>query len=184
MPGLASIGSLTVAVIQLGTMERVYLGMGSNVGDRSGNLEQALEALAGRIAIETVSSIYETEPVGYEAQDWFLNLVCCGKTELDPEALLAFIKQIEKEMGRQEAFLNAPRIIDIDILFYGNRIMKTEELVIPHPRITERGFVLVPMAQIAPDFIHPVNGKSINELISGLDNNKQVRGWLDVSRFG
>jgi len=184
MPGLASIGSLAVAVIQLGTMERVYLGLGSNVGDRSGNLEKALAALSGQIAIEIVSSIYETEPVGYEAQDWFLNLVCCGKTELDPEALLAFTKSIEKGMGRQEAFRNAPRIIDIDILFYGDRIIKTEELIIPHPRITERAFVLVPLAQIAPGFIHPVNGKSISKLLSELDGTKQVRGWPDVSRIG
>ena len=173
-----------MAVIQLIAMETVYLGLGSNLGDREANLKKALESLSGQVRIETVSAIYETEPVGYEDQPWFLNLVCCGETELEPPDLLLFVKGIEARMDREESFRNAPRTIDIDILFYGDRVIETDDLTIPHPRVAERGFVMVPFAKIAPALVHPKNGKTINDLLSELDDTKQVREWGNVSSIG
>ncbi len=173
-----------MAVIQLMAMEMVYLGLGSNLGDREANLEKALAALSGQVRIETISAIYETEPVGYEDQPWFLNLVCCGKTELEPPDLLSFAKEIEARMDREESFRNAPRTIDIDILFFGNRVIETDDLTIPHPRVAERGFVMVPFAKIAPVLVHPQNGKTIKDLLSELDDTKQVREWGNVSSIG
>ncbi len=144
-------------------------------------MKVALEALSGQVKIEMVSPIFETEPVGYADQPWFLNLVCCGETELEPLDMLSLCKTIEARMDRQESFRNAPRPIDIDILFYGDRVIDTKDLIIPHPRIVERGFVLIPLAQIAPELIHPKIGKSIEDLLSELGDSKQVRKWRNVS---
>lgn len=130
--------------------------------------------------IKQVSSIYETEPVGYLEQPWFLNMVCCGTTELDPLELLRYVKNIEGQLGRVASFPNAPRPIDIDILFYDNCIMSSCDLVIPHPRIGERAFVLVPLVEIAPDIAHPSTGKSMRDLLSGLTESQQVRRWGNV----
>ena len=117
------------------------------------------------MTIEQVSSIYETEPVGYWDQPWFLNAVCQGLTGLDPWSLLHVVKVIESELGRVPNFCNGPRIIDIDILFFEDRVMNTEALIIPHPRIAERPFVLTPLAEIAPQLIHPVAQKTIKQLL-------------------
>lgn len=162
-------------------MARVYLGLGSNLGDREANLRAALEALRPAVNVERVSSIYETEPVGYLEQPLFLNMVCCGTTALDPFELLRAIKKIEAGLGRVPSFRNGPRLIDIDILLYDDRVIATSDLVIPHPRMMERAFVLVPLLEIAPELVHPVTGSRIGDLAPALDNLREVRKWRDVS---
>ena len=156
----------------------VYLALGSNLGDRMGNLKSAIERLSRELTIKKVSSVYETEPVYYKEQPLYLNAVLSAITELDPFELLRFVKGIENELGRQPSFRNAPRLIDIDILFYGDRAIETSELTIPHPRIAERAFVLVPLAEIAPRLVHPVLQKRVSELLA------VVEGVDGVRKFG
>ena len=154
-----------------------YLGLGSNMGDRQSNLDRALDLLSQRMAVGQVSSIYDTEPVGNTNQPRFLNLVCQVFTRLKPVELLALVKGIEMKLGRAPATANAPRPIDIDILFYGDQTIETPELVIPHPRLTERAFVLVPLAEIAPDLVHPLNGKTARELLQKITETQGVLRW-------
>mgnify|MGYP006266581723 CR=1 FL=1 len=151
---------------------------------RMGNLASAVERLSESIAIKKVSSVYETEPVYYEEQPLFLNAALSGLTELDPFDLLRFVKGIETELGRQPSFRNAPRLIDIDILFYGDRIIDTLELTIPHPRIAERAFVLVPLAEIAPEMVHPLIHKKVKDLLSVVDEPGGLKkiGRLSLKR--
>ena len=154
----------------------VYLSLGSNMEDRQKNLTRALDSLSQRLRIGRVSSIYDTEPVCDINQSRFLNLACQVYTRLSPEGLLALAKGIETRQGRLPGKSNAPRPIDIDILFYADLVMEMPGLVIPHPRLTERAFVLVPMSEIAPDLKHPVIGQTIMELMKGLaDLNGIVR---------
>ncbi|HEU0002839.1 MAG TPA: GTP cyclohydrolase MptA [Ktedonobacteraceae bacterium] len=144
----------------------IYLALGSNLGDRRGNLAAALQRLREVMKIVTISSVYETEPVGYTDQPRFLNLVLRGLTTLTPQELLQAAKQIEKTLGRQDTFRNGPRLIDIDIIFYDDLHIAQDDLTIPHPRMAERAFVLVPLAEIAPDRIDPVSGKSARQLLA------------------
>ena len=165
-------------------MTIAYLCLGSNLGDREENLCQALVLLSRRVNLDEMSSIYETEPIGYKEQPLFLNLVCRIATDLPPHELLCFAKKIEPEMGRIPSFPDAPRIIDIDILLYDNSIMETRNLTIPHPRLKDRAFVLIPLAEIAPNLIHPMLSKRIAELANDVRGRKGVRrckGGLDVS---
>lgn len=155
----------------------VYLGLGSNLGNRQKNLDLALDLLSQRMQLKKVSSVYDTEPMGNTDQPRFLNLVCQVNTILAPQEILTLAKGIELKMGRTPGKVNAPRIIDIDILLYGSKVMKTKKLEIPHPRLTERAFVLVPLAEIAPDAVHPVNGKTTRELLEEMTEKQGVFKW-------
>ena len=146
----------------------VYLGLGSNLGDRAANLRNALRRLSHLARPEEVSSLYETAPVGEEEQPLFYNAVCRIVTALEPEALLRHLKEIEFAIGRSPGPRWGPRIIDLDILLYSDWVLEQEDLVIPHPLLAERAFVLIPLAELAPDLAHPVLGKPLRELLSAL----------------
>jgi 2-amino-4-hydroxy-6-hydroxymethyldihydropteridine diphosphokinase len=153
----------------------VYLGLGSNLGDRKAILEKALQLLGQRLQIERVSSLYETEPEGYAEQPLFLNAVCLAQTKLGPLQLLSVIKGIEASLGRVPSFPNAPRPIDLDIILYGDLVIETPELTIPHPRLEQRAFVLIPLVEIAPNLLHPVTGESIKDLAAGVQGREGVK---------
>ncbi|GEM_PF-363297 len=155
-----------------------YLGLGSNLGDRKTNICKAMAMLDEKVRIELVSSLYETEPWGYADQPMFLNVVCRATGGLGPRDLLALAKDIEKRLGREPSFRNAPRLIDIDILVYDNMIIDEPDLVVPHPRLAERGFALIPLAEIAPELVHPKEGKTMKELASQATGG-QVRPLVD-----
>ena len=152
----------------------VYLSLGSNLGDRRANLKEALRLLGESLEIASVSSVYDTEPVGVGEQPRFLNLMCCINTDIGPMQLLSLIKGIESSMGRDLSLRNAPRVIDIDIILYGDTIMKSPELIIPHPRMRERAFVLVPFAEIAPEVVHPITGERIDDLATRVEGRDGV----------
>ena len=155
----------------------IYLSLGSNLGDRMDNLAQAVDRLSQKLTLKKLSSVYETKPLYIKEQPLFLNTVLSANTRLAPFKLLSFIKGIESELGRQPSFRNAPRLIDIDILFYGDQIIDTLELTIPHPRITERAFVLVPLAEIAPRLVYPLTHEKISDLlirVEGLGGVKKI----------
>ena len=154
---------------------QVYLGLGSNLGNRQANMEKALKLLDDTLQIELISSVYETEPVGYVEQPMFLNAVCRGQTELGPLQLLSLVKGIEVSLGRVSSFPNAPRPIDLDIIFYGDMIMQTPELTIPHPRLEERAFVLIPLLEITPDLCHPLSGESLKDLVARVQGSEGVK---------
>ncbi|MGA7194973.1 MAG: 2-amino-4-hydroxy-6-hydroxymethyldihydropteridine diphosphokinase [Anaerolineales bacterium] len=149
----------------------IYLALGTNLGDRSANLRAAIKALSPEIKVIAESKVYETPPWGYENQPAFLNMAVKCETALEPESLLKRLKQLEVQLGREQSFRWGPRLIDIDILFYDDLILESESLTIPHPSLHERAFVLVPLAEIAPNFVHPVLKKSIKELSMTLDSN-------------
>lgn len=150
-------------------LHQVYLSLGANLGDRQGNILQALQYVRARASITKVSSFYETAPVGYLDQPKFINAACALETELSPRDLLRFLKWIEKRMGRRESFRNAPRPIDMDILFYDDLVLESPDLRIPHPRLHERAFVLVPLAEIAPGLLHPVLNITVAEMLGRVD---------------
>ncbi|HYK91499.1 MAG TPA: 2-amino-4-hydroxy-6-hydroxymethyldihydropteridine diphosphokinase [Acidobacteriota bacterium] len=153
-----------------------FLSAGSNMGNRRENLERALTSLrrAG-VKARRVSPFYETEPVGFEEQPWFLNLAVEVETSLDPFELLDACLAIESAQGRIRTFRNAPRTLDLDILLYGDLVISSPKLVIPHPRLEERRFVLAPLAQVAPDVMHPVLRKPIRSLLENCRDSSTVR---------
>ena len=154
----------------------VYLGLGSNLGNREDNLDMALKLLSQRMKVVKVSSIYDTEPIGNTAQPRFLNIACEVFTRLSPEGLLALAKGIEGKMGRRGKS-GEPRTIDIDILLYGDIVINTPDLVIPHPRMAERSFVLVPLAEIAPERVHPVSWEKIMDMRDAIKEKQGVFKW-------
>ena len=147
----------------------IFLGLGTNLGDRAANLQAAWDALPPRVQPLRASRIYETPPWGFEAQPDFLNQVFEAHTPLAPLDLLAHIKQIETRLGRISTFRNGPRLIDIDILFYGDRVLTLPGLSLPHPRVQERAFMLIPLCDLAPDLLHPGFGLSIRQLAAQVD---------------
>jgi len=153
----------------------VFLSLGSNVGDRAANLNAAIERLRTLGEIVAVSSFYDTEPVGLAAQPWFLNCAVKLDTEKMPKQLLAGILDIEQQMGRRRVQKNGPRTIDIDILLFGNSIIETKGLTVPHIGMHERRFVLEPLAEIAPELRHPVFKRTIRELRDALPSGQAVR---------
>ena len=153
----------------------VFLALGSNLGEREKNLESAISALKAQGELLAKSRVYETEPVGYTDQPAFLNQVCKLAMKYSPTELLVVTQRIERELGRRPTFPSGPRIIDIDVLFYGERIIHTTNLDIPHPKLPERRFVLMPLCDIALDLVHPELGKSIRELADGLTDSHWVR---------
>jgi 2-amino-4-hydroxy-6-hydroxymethyldihydropteridine diphosphokinase len=148
-------------------LKRIYLSLGSNIGDRAENLRLAVERLAGAdVRVLHCSRIYETEPVEYLDQAWFLNQVVEAETTLFPLQLLSRTGRIERELGRQRTSVKkGPRTLDIDILFYAASVIETARLAIPHPRVAERRFVLAPLAELAPDLRHPVTHRSVRQML-------------------
>ena len=161
-----------------------YFGLGSNLGHREQNIRAGLELLSQQVTLEVCSSMYDTAPWGFEKQGRFLNCVCRGTTTLEPLALLKAVKRVEGIMGRRRTFVNGPRVIDVDILLYGDRVVSEPELEIPHPRMAERAFVVTPLKEIAPDLGHPILGCTVAELAERLsggaesgEDGQDVRLW-------
>ena len=149
----------------------IYISLGTNLGDRLANLQAALAALPPIVLMQAASPIYETEPWGYSDQPAFLNQVISAETQLEPLDLLPHLKRLETELGRTPTFRYGPRLIDMDILFYDDILLATPGLEIPHPRLHERAFVLVPLVDLAPDFRHPRLGKTLQELLAQVDTD-------------
>lgn len=158
--------------------QTVFIGLGTNLGDRAENLHTALSELKRYMHIEQCSSIYETEPVGYKLQGWFLNMVVRAGTDLSPHELLHRLQATELHMGRRPAVAKGPRIIDLDILLFADLVLTDDTLIIPHPELQNRGFVLVPLNEIAPGVLHPQLKKDMHTLLRNLRTDKQVYPWI------
>jgi 2-amino-4-hydroxy-6-hydroxymethyldihydropteridine diphosphokinase len=155
-----------------------YLSLGSNMGDRAGNIARAIAGLRERgVRVTQESSLYETEPLEIREQPWFLNCAVAAETELPAERLMEVLLEIEREMGRERTVPKGPRLIDLDILLYGSDIVRERGLEIPHPRMAERKFVLVPLAEIAGEANHPVAMMTIAEMLEATADRSEVRKW-------
>jgi 2-amino-4-hydroxy-6-hydroxymethyldihydropteridine diphosphokinase len=158
----------------------VYLGLGSNLEDRQRNLVFALDFISERIKVELISPVYDTAPVGNQNQPRFLNMTARVSTRLPANTLLFMVKGIEAKLGRVP--IDTPRPIDIDILFYGDQVINTPpQLIVPHPRLMERGFVLYPLNDIAPDFVHPVSKKTVKQMLEEIKDKDDVKPWGDLN---
>ncbi|MBI3669486.1 MAG: 2-amino-4-hydroxy-6-hydroxymethyldihydropteridine diphosphokinase [Acidobacteria bacterium] len=156
----------------------IYLSLGSNVGDRAGQIVRAVAALgAAGVKITRQSALYATEPADFRRQNWFLNCVVEAETALMPRQLLHVLREIEAAIGRKKMVHRGPRAIDMDILFYGSSVVRAAELEIPHPRLAERRFVLVPLAELAPALRHPTLHKTVAQLLADTPDRSRVRPW-------
>jgi len=153
----------------------VYIALGTNLGKRLANLRSAIRSMPPKIEVLAESHVYETPPWGFENQPAFLNMVVKAETGLEPESLLTYLKQLEVQLGREQNFRWGPRLIDLDILFLDELIIDSPPLVIPHPRLHERAFVLVPLEDVAPNFIHPVLQRTVSDLLAEIDQWGIVR---------
>jgi len=153
----------------------VYLGLGTNLGDRSANLKAGVDSISSIATMITCSSVYQTAPWGFTDQPDFYNQVIKIQSELPPLELLTKCKASEQAIGRQPSFRYGPRLIDIDILLYGELTLETPGLTIPHPRLIERAFMLVPLLEITPDLVHPGTGVAFNHYLNGLDTSGVTR---------
>jgi 2-amino-4-hydroxy-6-hydroxymethyldihydropteridine diphosphokinase len=155
-------------------MNFAYLSLGSNIGDREAQLREAIRRLDAIGQVKKISSLYETEPVEFTQQALFLNCAVGLETSLGPEELMSRLLDIERELGRERVQKKGPRTIDIDILLFGNLVMNSTELTIPHPAMAERRFVLAPLAEIAPGVVHPLLKKTVSELLAELPAGQNV----------
>jgi 2-amino-4-hydroxy-6-hydroxymethyldihydropteridine diphosphokinase len=163
-------------------MATAYIALGANLGDRTETLRQAVQRLTTLGRITAVSSLYETEPVGYLEQPSFLNAVVAIETALAPNDLLAELLDVERDLGRTRTFPNAPRTLDLDLLLVDDTVLATNELTLPHPRLQERAFVLIPLVEIAPEVTHPILRRSTSDLLLALPDRRGVNlyaspGW-------
>ncbi len=165
-------------------VQRVYLALGTNLGDRLGHLTYAIQALKPAVVPRRASSVYETPPWGVVEQPAFLNMALEAETALSPEELLVYLKQLEAQARRKPTIRNGPRTLDIDILFYGTEIVRLPQLQIPHPHMAGRGFVLKPLADLIPDFIHPVSGETISSMLERCDLSGIQPVALPLECFG
>ena len=162
-------------------MAVVYLGIGSNLGDKKNNCLKSLDRLSKRgVTITKKSAFYETKPWGVEEQPDFVNMTIEAETEISPEGLLDLLKGIEKEMGRRDVMRWGPRLIDLDILLYDDRTIQSESLIIPHPMLHKRDFVLLPLTEIAPEAVHPVLKITISELKKRYDDETDHSGQHQI----
>jgi 2-amino-4-hydroxy-6-hydroxymethyldihydropteridine diphosphokinase len=161
----------------------VYLGLGSNVGDRESHLSHALRRLMAESELRAASSVYETDPVGLSDQPPFLNMVVRISTALAPQEVLRLAREIEAERGRVRTFRNAPRTLDIDILLYGREILRREGLIVPHPRMAERAFVLIPVLELDPDITEPGTGRAYHDMLDSTGAAAGVREVMTAERL-
>ncbi len=164
--------------------DQIFIALGTNIGSRESNLNNALSALEKEniFHIQTTSHIYETEPWGYLEQDSFLNMVIQGSSLYPPTELLEKLKSLEVQLGRSPTFHYGPRLIDLDILFYGNQVVETPILKIPHPEMQNRDFVLYPLCEIAPNFIHPEFQQPVTDMLKALPkSNIKLKDYLEIN---
>ena len=162
-------------------MITAYIALGGNEGDRLGYLERAMAEMSEYLTVTALSPLYETQPVGFVKQGWFLNAVVAVETALSPQGLLALLQLVEQKLGKATPFPNGPRTIDLDILLYGGEIVNQVNLIVPHPRLHKREFVMRPLADLEGNVIIPTQGKTVCQLLSELGCTAEVRPWLGES---